>query len=85
MSLNSVTVVPELPWSCKKKGYKVSRITVAKYIKEMGLSSKLSKKFRVTTDSKHNYLLMDNLLNRQFRQNEPSKTWVSDITYITVK
>lgn len=76
---------PRIAMELQKRGYKVSRITVAKYMKEIGLRSKLSKKFRVTTDSKHNYLLMDNVLDRQFKQNEPSKAWVSDITYIAVK
>ena len=28
-------------------GYKISRITVAKYMKQLGLRSKLSKKFKV--------------------------------------
>ncbi|AZI34130.1 hypothetical protein EIB73_13530 [Kaistella carnis] len=32
-------------------GYKISRITVAKYMKELGLRSTLSKKFKVTTNS----------------------------------
>ncbi|WP_083832395.1 IS3 family transposase [Flavobacterium sp. ACAM 123] len=31
-------------------GYSISRITIAKYMKQMGLRSKLSKKFKVTTD-----------------------------------
>ncbi len=66
-------------------GYKISRITVAKYMKQLGLFSKLSKKFKVTTDSKHNYLVVENVLNRQFLVNQSSKTWVSDITYIHTK
>ena len=66
-------------------GYKISRITVAKYMRELGLKSKLSKKFKITTDSKHNYLLVENVLNRQFLVSQPSKAWVSDITYINTK
>ena len=66
-------------------GYKISRVTVAKYMKELGLRSKLSKKFKVTTDSKHNYLIVDNVLNRNFAPTEPSQVWVSDITYIQTK
>ena len=66
-------------------GYQISRVTVAKYMKELGLKSKLSKKFKITTDSKHNYLIVDNVLNRKFKTNEPSKAWVSDITYIQTK
>ena len=66
-------------------GYRISRITVAKYMKELGLKSKLSKKFKVTTNSKHNYLIVDNVLNRKFMVSQPSKVWVSDITYIQTK
>ena len=66
-------------------GYKVSRITVAKYMKELGLRSKLSKKFKVTTNSNHNYLVVENVLNREFLVKMPSKAWVSDITYIQTK
>ncbi|CAM4186893.1 Integrase catalytic domain-containing protein [Flavobacterium antarcticum] len=65
--------------------YKISRITVAKYMRELVLKSKLSKKFKITTDSKHNYLLVENVLNRQFLVSQPSKAWVSDITYIHTK
>jgi transposase InsO family protein len=65
--------------------YKISRITVAKYRRELGLKSKLSKKFKITTDSKHNYLLVENVLNRQFLVSQPSKAWFLDITYIHTK
>ena len=76
---------PRLCVDLQKRGIEISRITVAKYMKEMGLRSKLSKKFRITTDSNHDYLIVENHLNRQFKQTEPSKAWVSDITYIPVK
>lgn len=48
----------------------------------LGLRSKLSNKFRITTNSKHNYLNVSNLLNRDFRASKPSMKWVSDITCI---
>ncbi|MHC5310379.1 hypothetical protein ACYSNM_10025 [Myroides sp. LJL116] len=35
----------------------MSEPTVAKYMKELELKSKLAKKFRITTDSKHSYLV----------------------------
>jgi transposase InsO family protein len=50
---------PRITCELKALGYKISRITVAKYMKELGLRSKLSKKFEVTTDSKHNYLVVE--------------------------
>lgn len=76
---------PRISIELQSLGYKISRVTVAKYMKQMGLRSKLSKKFKITTDSKHNYLVVENILNRQFTPCLPSKVWVSDITYIHTK
>jgi len=76
---------PRITIELQSLGYKISRITVAKYMKQMGIRSRLSKKFKITTDSKHNYLVVENILNRQFKPSLPSKVWVSDITYIHTK
>lgn len=76
---------PRITIELNTLGFKISRFTVAKYMKQLGLRSKLSKKFKTTTDSKHNYLIVENVLNRQFFASEPSKVWVSDITYIYTK
>ncbi len=54
-------------------------------MKALGLRSKLSKKFKVITHSKQNYLVEENVLDRNFSVTEPSKVWVSDITYIQTK
>ena len=76
---------PRISMELQSLGFKISRVTVAKYMRQMGLKSKLSKKFKVTTDSTHNYLVVENILNRQFTPCLPSKAWVSDITYIHTK
>ena len=76
---------PRITVELQSRGHKISRITVAKYMKEMGLRSKLAKKFKATTDSKHNYQVVGNILNREFEPEKPSEAWVSDITYISVK
>ena len=76
---------PRITLELQSFGYKISRITVAKYMKQLGLRSKLSKKFKVTTNSNHNYLIVENILNREFIVKIPSKVWVSDITYIQTK
>lgn len=60
--------------------------TVAKYMRELGIRSKLGRKFRIaTTDSNHGFYIAPNLLNREFDVDKPSKVWVSDITYIHTK
>ena len=51
-------------------------------MKLAGVAAKQKKKFKATTDSKHNLPIAPNLLNRQFEVQEPDKVYVSDITYI---
>lgn len=47
-----------------------------------GYKSVLRKKFVQTTDSKHEYKVHSNILNRNFKATELGSKWVSDITYI---
>ena len=47
-----------------------------------GIRCTHKKKFRVTTDSKHQLPIAENALNRQFAQTAPNQVWVADITYI---
>lgn len=63
----------------------ISRTRIAREMKAMNLRCKTKRKFTVTTDSKHNEPIADNLLNREFTQWEPNRVWVSDITYLRVK
>ena len=53
--------------SLEREGLNYSRSYIALIMKELGLRSVLSKKFRVcTTDSNHTFALADNVLNRDF-------------------
>lgn len=76
---------PRLTKDLQALGIPVSRTTVASHMREMGLRSKLSKRFKITTDASHNYKVAPNLLNRNFNQDEPVKACVSDLTYIPCK
>lgn len=49
------------------------------------LFAKRKRKFKATTDSKHNYPIAPNLLNQNFQVNRQNQVWVSDITYIKTK
>ena len=55
---------------------------VAKRMMHLGLRAKAKKKFKVTTDSKHNLPVAPNLLNRDFTAIAPNQKWVGDISYI---
>ena len=63
----------------------ISRTRIAREMKAMNLRCKTKRRFTVTTDSKHNEPVADNLLNRKFNQKMPDRVWVSDITYLRVK
>ena len=47
-----------------------------------GIRAKGKRRFKVTTDSKHDLPIAPNLLERQFDAAEPDKGWAGDITYI---
>jgi putative transposase len=59
-----------------------SKKRVERLMRELGIRAQHKRQFRVTTNSKHNYPVAPNLLNRQFRVNAPNRVWVTDITYI---
>jgi putative transposase len=50
--------------------------------KKLGLRCKQKRKFKATTDSRHNLPVAPNLLDRNFTVSAPNRAWVSDITYI---
>lgn len=52
---------------------------------DLGLRTKESKKFKVTTRSKHNYLLIEKVLDRNFIVAHPSRLWAFYMTYIQTK
>lgn len=59
-----------------------SKNRVARLMRRHGIKAKTTRKFRATTDSKHDLPVAENLLNRQFAVDAPGKVWVADITYI---
>lgn len=44
--------------------------------------SKVKKKFKATTNSKHNLPISANVLNREFTVASPNTHWLGDISYI---
>jgi transposase InsO family protein len=68
-----------------KRDIFISRNRIGKLMALAGLSCKTKRKFRATTNSKHNKLISPNLLNREFRVIRADTYWVGDITYIPTK
>jgi len=73
---------PRIHHELRQEYPRLSRPRVARLMKKANIRSIIRKKFKVTTDSKHNYPIADNLLNRNFSVERMGETWVSDITYI---
>jgi len=60
--------------------------TIAKIMQKQGLQAKGPKRFKpVTTDSKHDRPIADNLLQRDFTATGPNQKWVADMTYIPTR
>ncbi len=66
-----------------EQGLVVSRRRIGRLMNPAGLWCKTKKKFKATTNSKHNQPLAPNLLKRQFTVTQPDRYYVGDITYIT--
>lgn len=64
------------------QGIRCSENRVARVMREEGIVAVQKRKFRVTTNSKHDYPVWPNILNRNFVVDKPNTIWVSDITYI---
>jgi len=66
----------------RRAGKLVNHKRVERIMKEEGIRSKVAKKFKATTNSKHNLPVAENLLNRDFTATKPNQKMLSDITYI---
>ena len=65
-----------------KKGILYNRKTVALSLQRQGLRAKAARKFKATTQSKHNLPVADNLLKQDFTASQPNQKWAGDITYL---
>ncbi|MDO8746790.1 MAG: IS3 family transposase [Thermodesulfovibrionales bacterium] len=73
---------PRITKDIQARGTKCSENRVARLMKVHGIIAKTKKKFKATTNSKHNLPVAPNLLNQNFVAEKPNTVWVSDITYI---
>ena len=76
---------PRLKTALTDMGYKVNQKRVVRLMHINGIQAFRKKKYRSTTNSKHNKPVADNLLMRNFTTDGPNKIWLGDITYIRTK
>ena len=73
---------PRIAEDLQAKGTICGENRVARLMKIHGIIGKAKKKFKATTNSKHNLPVAENLLNQNFEAEKPNSVWVSDITYV---
>jgi putative transposase len=73
---------PRIYEALKAKQVAVSRPRVARLMTQAQIRSRMKRRFKATPDSKHQYAVSKNLLNRNFTAIAIGQAWVSDITYI---
>ena len=66
----------------KENGRPYDLKTITASLRRQGLVAKAARKFKATTNSKHNLPVFDNLLQQNFSASAPNQKWVSDITYL---
>lgn len=73
---------PKIHRDLTDEGVRCGKNRVARIMREAGLRSRTKKKFKATTDSRHNLPVAPNLLDQVFTVDAPDRTWVGDITYV---
>ncbi len=73
---------PRVERALRRSGTRTSRKRVARLRRELGLRTRDSRRFRVTTDSDHRKPIAPNRLQRSFTSRARDRIWVGDITYL---
>jgi putative transposase len=77
--------VPRIHADLRFQGFCCGRNRVARLMRQLGIKAKTKRRFKATTDSKHNLPVAPNLLDRNFEAAGPNKIWAADITYIPTR
>ena len=73
---------PRMVRELRSRGFPASKERVERLMRENGIRARHKRRYKVTTDSKHNLPVAQNLLDRNFNPDAPNKVWTSDITYL---
>lgn len=77
-SLGSRTMMKNL----RQEGFEIGREKTRRLMKQLNLKVKSKRKYRVTTDSRHQLPVAENVLDRDFSPSAPNQAWASDITFL---
>ena len=69
----------------RSEGQLYGKNRVARLMQKESIVSRMRRKFRITTHSRHSFSKAANLVRQNFNTEKPNRLWVSDITYIWTK
>ncbi|WP_437776943.1 IS3 family transposase [Sorangium sp. So ce1097] len=73
---------PRVHAELRARGIRVGRKRVARLMRAQRLAARSKRRFRRTTNSRHNGPIAPNVIARQFEAQAPNQVWVTDVTYI---
>ena len=73
---------PRMWNALRAQGLRCSRKRVARLMRLHGIRAKMVRRFKITTRYRSTALIAPDLVQRQFRVQQPNRIWTSDITYI---
>ena len=76
---------PRITAEIRSQGMKISKNCVARIMKKHGIKSKMRKRYKITTNSRHKLPVTENLVEMKFNPERANNLWSSDITYIRTR
>jgi len=73
---------PRVHAELRARGHRVNRKRIARLMRRTGLAGLTGRRYRCTTDSRHELPVAANLVWRDFDVDAPNRVWVADITYV---
>ncbi len=73
---------PRVLKDLQELGQRTSKKRIARIMQENGIVAVQRRRFKITTQSGHDFPIQPNLLDRDFTVEQPNLVWLGDITYI---
>jgi putative transposase len=73
---------PRLHAALQREGVRVGKRRVERALRNMGLQTRVRRRWRATTQANPAHPVVENALARDFTASKPNERWVTDITYV---
>jgi transposase InsO family protein len=73
---------PRILKDLRELGQRTSKKRIARIMRDNGIVAVQRRRFKITTQSGHDFPIHANLLDRDFDVDQPNLVWLGDITYI---